>query len=189
MFTWREMNPGKKISSDYLNNIINFIKNQRFLITLVRYNILFLVSLHSMLPWKRIKLKDKNNRLKFKFIKEDEISDALSKTSLVITDFSSVLFENIYRKKPYVMYIPDANDPNLKDIYSQGYYDIINGFKNGTTYFKNIFFDIEKAVDKVIYYIKNNFMLDDELIQFYKELNLSGGNNTMTFVEYVKNLK
>ena len=32
-------------------------------------------------------------------------------------------------------------------------------------------------------------MLDDELIQFYKELNLSGGNNTMTFVEYVKNLK
>ena len=82
------MNPGKKISSDYLNNIINFIKNQRFLITLVRYNILFLVSLHSMLPWKRIKLNDRSNRLKYKIIIEDEISDALSKTSLVITDFS-----------------------------------------------------------------------------------------------------
>ena len=86
------------------------------------------------------------------------------------------------------MYIPDGNDPNLKDIYSPGYYDVINGLKTGTTYFKNIFFDIEKAVDKVIYYIKNNFRLDDELIQFYKELNLSGGNNTMTFVEYEKNL-
>ena len=189
MFTWREMKPGMKISGDYLNNILNFIKNKRFLLTLIKFNILFLISLHSMGPWKRINLKDKNNRLKFKFIKEDQISDALSKTSLVITDFSSVLFENIYRKKPYVMYIPDANDPNLKDIYTKGYYDIINGFKNGTTYFKNIFFDIEKAVDKVIYYIKNNFMLDNELIQFYKELNLSGGNNTMTFVEYVKNLK
>ena len=110
------------------------------------------------------------------------------RANLVITDFSSVLFENICRKEPYIMYIPDAYDPNLKDIYIQGYFDVINGFKNGTTYFKNIFYDIEKAVDKVVYYIKNKFMLDDELIQFYKELNLSGGNNTMTFVEYVKNL-
>ena len=111
------------------------------------------------------------------------------RANLVITDFSSVLFENICRKKPYIMYIPDAYDPNLKDIYIQGYFDVINGFKNGTTYFKNIFYDIEKAVDKAIYYIKNNFRLDDQLIHFYKELNLSGGNNTKTFVEYVKNLK
>ena len=189
MFTWREMNPGKGISKDYLNNIINFIKNKRFLRALIDFNIFFFASFHSMVPWKRITLKDKSHRIKYKFITEDEISDTLSRASLVITDFSSVLFENICRKKPYVMYIPDANDPNLKDIYIQGYYDIINGFKNGTTYFKNIFYDIEKAVDKVVYYIKNNFILDDELIQFYKELNLSGGNNTMAFVEYVKNLK
>ena len=189
MFTWREMNPGKEISDDYLNNIINFIKNKRFLLELVEHNIFFFVSLHSMVPWKKVNLRDKSHRLKYKFITEDEISDTLSRASLVITDFSSVLFENIARKKPYIMYIPDANDPNLKDIYIQGYYDVINGFKNGSTYFENIFYDIEKAVDKVIYYIKNDFMLDDQLIQFYKVLNLSGGNNTMAFVEYVKNLK
>jgi len=189
MFTWREMKPGKEISHLYLNNIINFIKNQRFLLSLVQYNIYFFVSLHSMVPWKRVKLKDKTHSIKYKFITEDEISNTLSRASLVITDFSSVLFENIARKKPYIMYIPDAYDPNLKNIYSQGYYDVINGFKNGTTYFKNIYYDIEKAVDKAIYYIKNNFRLDDQLVRFYKELNLSGGNNTMAFVEYVKNLK
>ena len=189
MFTWREMNPGKEISDDYLNNIINFIKNKRFLLSLIEFNIFFFVSLHPMVPWKRVNLRDKSHRLKYEFITEDQISDVLSKASLVITDFSSVLFELIHRKKPYIMYIPDANDPNLEDIYTQGYYDVINGFKNGTTYFKNIFYDIEKAVDKAIYYISHNFILDDELIQFYKELNISGANNTLAFVNYVKNLK
>ena len=124
-----------------------------------------------------------------KYIKPERISEILSKASLIISDFSSVIFEIIYRKKPFIIYVPDANDPNIINLYDQGYYDIINGLKNGSLYFENKFFDVEAAIDKIIYYIRNNFKLEINLMRFYSELGLNGTNNTMTFVEYLKNLK
>ena len=42
----------------------------------------------------------------------------------------------IYQKKPYIMFIPDDNEPNKEKIYSEGYVDIINGLSNGSIYLK-----------------------------------------------------
>ena len=48
-----------------------------------------------------------------KTIKQDQISDVLAQTDLVVSDFSSVIFDLMYRRKLFVMYIPDSEDPNL----------------------------------------------------------------------------
>ena len=185
MFTWREMNEGQGISNYYLENIVKFIKHKKLVNVLFRKNITFYFTFHHMLTYIRV-----NNRAKilYKYIDQNQISEVLLKADLLITDFSSVIFEIIYRKKPVISYIPDAYDPNINEIYIQGYYDIINGLKNGTIYFENLFFDLEKAVNKVIFYIERNFELDNKLEKFYDYLGLNSTNNTKSLVEYLKSM-
>ena len=59
------------------------------------------------------------------YIKENDIAQCLSKTKLLVTDFSSIIFDMIYREKPYIIFIPDANDPNIKDIYWNRSFEVI----------------------------------------------------------------
>ena len=54
--------------------------------------------------------------------------------------------------------------------------------------FKNRFFKINSVVNKIIYYIKNDFILDNSLKSFYNRFNLSGGNNINSFIKYLKNI-
>ena len=48
------------------------------------------------------------------------------KTNLAVSDFSSIVFDLMYRKKPIIIYIPDANDPNIKKIIKQNIFYIFN---------------------------------------------------------------
>ena len=84
------------------------------------YNITLYFAFHRQI-WNKLKSKLKINK-HIKYIEEKEISIILSNTSLVVTDFSSIIFDIIYREKPFVIFIPDSNDPNLSDIYSDFYY-------------------------------------------------------------------
>ena len=80
------------------------------------------------------------------FINQNEISECLSKTSLVVSDFSSIIFDLMYRNKPFIIYIPDGNDPTIEDIYKYEYYELIQGMKNGSIYFENKFFNVKKTI-------------------------------------------
>ena len=113
----------------------------------------------------------------------------MSKNDKFITDFSSIIFDIIYRRKPFIIYIPDSSDPNLKNIYKNNYVDIIESLKNETIKFENKYFNVEKVRDKIIYYINNNFKLDLNLIKFYDKMGLITGNNINKFIEYLKELK
>lgn len=92
------------------------------------------------------------------------------------------------RKKPVILFIPDADDPSLKDIYKIEYYDIIQRLKNGTFFFLNKFFNLDDAISKIVYYITNNFTIEEKLNKFYNSFNLSSLNNTKKFIEYIKNI-
>ena len=123
-----------------------------------------------------------------KFINQNRIIECLINSDLLITDFSSVIFDFIIRKKPYILFIPDSEDIDLQKIYSKSYYNIINYLKNYSI-FKNRFFKIKDAIDKIIYYINNNFELDIEMRKFYNYINLiSGNNNIIKFINYLNNL-
>ena len=123
------------------------------------------------------------------YISQNEISDCLSKTSLVVSDFSSIIFDSMYRRKPFIIYVPDANDPDIKNIYIDEYYQLIQSIKNGTIYFENKFLDINSVVEKIIYYINNNFNLEDDLVKFYDSFELNKGKNINNFIKYLINLK
>ena len=91
----------------------------------------------------------KNNKF-IKYINQDQIIECLTKSNLIITDFSSIIFDIMIRNKPYIIFIPDSEDPNLANIYNETYCNIINSLRNGTINFKNKFFDVESSV-KLLY--------------------------------------
>ena len=186
MFTWRELKYKKLISPYYFKNIINLIDNDNLYNELINKNITIYFSIHHLLEKYiyKIKKKYKNNRY-IKFINTVNISECLLKVDLVISDFSSIIFDLIYRRKPFIIFIPDANDPEIKDIYTKNYYELIECLKNGTIEFMNKYFDVNETVNKIIYYINNNFKLEPKLQKFYDSFQFKSGHYINKFIRYL----
>ena len=192
MFTWRKIQKKKRISNYYFKNILNLITNIKLNKALNKSKIILFFTLHHRLNKyiKRILNKlNKLNKKYIKFIEENEIFECLSKTNLIVSDFSSVIFDLIYRRKPFIIYIPDLEDPKIKDLYIKNYYDLIQSIKNGTIEFENKCFSINETVNKIIYYINSNFSLEKKLEKFYNDFNFKKGKNINKFINYLKNIK
>jgi CDP-glycerol glycerophosphotransferase (TagB/SpsB family) len=186
MFTWRKCINGKPLSKFYFNNIYDLLNNSELVEKLKDKKIIVYFSYHHSLKRKKIFTFKANSNVIL--VNQNKISEYLRESSLIITDFSSIVFDYIYQKKPFILYIPDSNEPKLESIYVQPYYDIINGLKNGTIYFENKIFDINKAVKKIIYYLDNDFKLDNKLNNFFNNFNFQGKNYTISLINYIKNL-
>ena len=195
-FTWREINPNQTKNGDeiinlsklYINNILLLINNKKLNYKLMKNNITLLFGLHENLYFLKNYI---NTKYKFiKIIKNEMISDILIKSSLIVTDFSSVIFDFIYQMKPAIIYIPDYNDPKIKDLYSENYFNLIKSLGNGTIYFENKFLYINDVVDKIIFYVNSDFKLEKKIKKFYKSFGFKcQNNNIQLFIEYIKNLK
>ena len=188
MFTWREIIRNKQISSYYFENIVNLILNQRLNEELKVNNITLYFALHHKIY---VNYKYKFEKIKYmKFIELNNIFDYIEISDLFITDFSSIIFDFIYRRKPFIIYIPDCNDNLINGNYKKYYIELIQMIKNGTIKFENTFYDIDSVVNKIIFYQKNNFQLDEKLKTFYDSFNLNKNtNNIFEFIEYIKNIK
>lgn len=187
MFTWRDLkkdNNQSHISQLYFKNIIELINNYALNIILKDNKITLYFCLHHMLEkYKPLFNINKN----IKYIDQNQIIECLINSDLIITDFSSVIFDFIFRKKPYIIFIPDSEDVDLQNIYSKSYYDKINYLKNGS-FFENRFTKVKIVVNKIIYYINNNFELDLKMENFYDYINLKSENNINNFIQYLKSL-
>ena len=185
MFTWRKLKNGKKLSDEYFNNLFKLLNSRKLNAQLNTNNVkLFYCFHHCLKEKKTIKVNGDN----IKVIIQNDISKLLKNSSLIITDFSSILFDAIVQRKPLILFIPDGLDPNLEDIYSNEYYDTINKIKNGLIYLNEVFLDINKVINKIIYYIKNNFVLEDEKLKFYKTFRLKNNGNTKKIINYLMNI-
>ena len=188
MFTWRNIKIGKYLSPFYINNLFNLLNNKQMNKKLKEKNITLFYTYHHALKGNK-KLIFNNNK-NIKLIDQSLISECLKNSSLLITDFSSIVFDYIYQKKPFILYIPDANDPMIENIYIKPYFEIINGLKNGSFYFENKFFDLQRVIDKTIFYINNNFKIDKILQNFFKYFNfeIKSKNHTISLINYLKKL-
>ena len=186
MFTWRKLKIGKNTSILYYNNIFNLFNDAEINKQLYLNNIKLYFCYHHTLKEKKIIDIGNNNNIRF--ITQNEISKLLKNSSLIITDFSSILFDAIVQKKPLILFIPDGLDPNIQDIYTYEYYETITKIKNGDIYLGEVFFDLNKVIDKIIYYINNNFVLEREKIKFFKQFNLKNFGNTNKFINYINKL-
>ena len=172
MFTWRGLNYDSEISNLYFNNINSIINDQALNLILQEKGIILYLSLHHNLINKRKYIKQKKNII---CVKQEEILLYLYKSNLIISDFSSVIFDFIYQNKPYIIFIPDAHEPFLKDIYTKDYFDVINGMRNNAIFFENKYFSVDDTINKIIYYINNDFKVENKLKEFYRKLDLGYG--------------
>ena len=186
MFTWRKLKKGKKISPNYFNNIMKILYDSELKKILDIKNITLYVSLHHNLLNKKNLIK---RNLNAKYINQEDIFSCLMKCDLVISDFSSVIFDLMYRNKPFVIFIPDSDDKKLTKRYDQDYINVINGFKYNSIKFENVFLKSKDIIKKIIYYIKNDFHLDNKLKNLYKEFNFNYTNSINNFIEYLKSLE
>ena len=186
MFTWREVIKNRHISSHYFKNIFNLILHQKLNEELTKHHTTLYFALHYYMY---VKYKYKIEDIKYiKFIKVNNIIDYIEKSNLFITDFSSIIFDFIYQKKPYIIYIPDSNDNLINKKYKKNYCDLIQSMKNDTIKFENKFFNIDSVINKILFYLNNNFNLEDKLKIFYDSLNLTKNNNIYEFIKYIKNI-
>ena len=183
MFTWRDIKKNKKISKYYFKNIFNLINNDLLNTILNEKNITTYFTLHHRLSNYK-NLFTNNNYIKY--IEDSQISNCLSMISLVISDFSSIIFDLIYRRKPFIIYIPDANDKEIKNIYTKNYYELIESIKNGTINFENKYLNLKDVIDKIINYINNNFKLESKLEQFYDSFELKHEKSLQKFINILK---
>ena len=188
MFTWREIIKNKRISPYYFKNIMNLILNQKLNEELNNNNITLYFALHHKI---NVKYKYKFENINYiKFIEIYNIADYIEISELFITDFSSIIFDFIYRRKPFIIYIPDNNITLINGHYKKYYIELIQSMKNGTIEFENQFFDIDSVVNKIIFYQKSNFQLDEKLKTFYESLNLNKNTkNIYEFIEYIQKIK
>ena len=151
MFTWRDLQKQKSISDFYSKNIIDLLNNEKLNDIIITKNISIYISFHRLIPEKYIKKIKKIlfYRKYIQFINQNDISKCLTHSSLVISDFSSIIFDFIYRRKPIILFIPDANDPIIKEKYKIDYYELIELMKNGTIYFENRFIYINDTIKTV----------------------------------------
>ena len=140
-------------------------------------------SIFIMFTWREIR---KNKKISSEYF---NISKCLSTSSVIVSDFSSIIFDQMYRRKPFVIYIPDANDPEIKNIYTTNYYELIESMKNGSIVFENKFFEVNETINKIIYYINNKFKLHEKLVTFYKSFQFKYMNYTNKFINYLKDIQ
>ena len=186
MFTWRNLRSRKDISPYYFNNIFKLLNDYELRLLLNKNNVTLYASLHHNLLNNQNAFKRISN---IKYINQDGIFNCLMKCSLVVSDFSSVIFDIMYRKKPFIIYVPDSEDVNIKNLYDDDYYNTINGLKNDSIYFENKFFRVDETIKKIEFYINNNFELDPKLKTFYEQFNFNNNNNINDFINYLKSLK
>ena len=190
MFTWRfsRSNFNGKISTFYIKNITDILNNKLLNRVLAKKNITLYFSFHRYINKKYIKIFEKilKKKRKIKFIGQNDISTCLSKTSLVVSDFSSIIFDLMYRRKPFIIYVPDSNDPKIRKIYTKDYIFLIDSMNKGKFVIENQCYNVKQTVEKIIYYINNNFTLDKKLIKYYEIFGLkNSGSNVDSFINYL----
>ena len=91
MLTWRKLKKGRNISDLYYNNIFNLFNDSKINKLLLKKNIKIFFTFHHKIKFKK-KFVINNN---IKMIPQNDISSLLKNSSLIITDFSSILFDAI----------------------------------------------------------------------------------------------
>ena len=149
--TWRrDLNNYKDlINSQYVRDINSFLTNEKLIQKINELNYKLVFKPHPEL----FKFKDLFN-LDNVELADGSFQEMFSRASLMITDFSSVAFDFAYLRKPVIYY--QKNDDYH---YSKGYYDY------QTMGFGQVIDNEDELVEKIIDYMENDCLMDEEYIK------------------------
>jgi len=144
--TYESIHSNNFINTEYFKFYNNLINSPRLLETMKNYNYKGIFALH---PTFSEQWCDFNNNSLFTIMNNFDYQKLLIKSSLLITDYSSIFFDFAFMEKP-VIYTQFDYEQYRNNHYKKGYFDyILNGFGP-------ICRDIESCIDIIINQIKND---------------------------------
>ena len=110
------------------------------------------------------------------------ISKMIGKTDLLITDYSSICFDFMYLDTPVIFYRfdEDVNYSDKRDIES------FLSAKEEDKNLYNCFYELDEVINKINYYIKNNFELERENKEKNNKIFWQNKNNCETLLTFIK---
>lgn len=177
-FSWRKAflnNPC--LAEKYIEKISSFLTS---LVDILPENIEINFAYHHEILKNKIKLSDLSSRINL--IKTNRISSIIKETDLLITDFSSVCWDYFYRNKPVIFYRFDSSEAYLNDL------DVENmkALSEVDNIFFNCFCDEDDVKEKILFYVGNNYKLENCYIDFLKELFWEDRDNCKKICEILK---
>lgn len=148
--------------TSYFEHWNNFLNNKKLEEMLSKNNLKLIFFPHYEIQKLTHNFKTKNPRIKICKPKEYDIQELLKKSSVLITDYSSVLFDFVYMNKPIIMYQFDQEN------FFAGHYK-----SSGKPYpFGDIFAEEEQLVAELENTIERNYTLKanykKDVKNFYK---------------------
>ena len=191
MFTWRKyLDNQNYYGSVYHEKVCSFLKNKYFLNYLKENNIQLTVALHPCID--RIKNLLENLQTLFKseninFIYTREISKYIGKSDLLITDYSSVFFDFAYLDIPIIFYRFDFDTFKKSDLIFEGITDIQQKDKH----IYNVCYEENEVIEKIKYYTKNNFVLEEKNREKNKKLldYVERGKCCENFIKFLEKIR
>ena len=104
----------------------------------------------------------------------------IEQCSLCVTDFSSFSFDFIFQNKPALFYLIDYKE--TFDFYEKPY---LKNFPKDPFIINNTFYDHNSLIDKIKYYVKRNFKLENDLKQKYDNVFYFKNNLTQRVVDVI----
>lgn len=131
---------------------------------------IFVIKLHPFVKNKIVINKKYQDKI-IDLTKYGDINDLLVVTDLLITDYSSVIFEYAFMEKPIILYVPDLEEYH----HSRSFYYDYDEYVYGT---------IAKNQEELMEEMKNA-SIDNEKLRLFKEkfLNRCDGKSSKRFVE------
>jgi len=161
-FTWRPSigNRNEFLSSEYYQRLKSLFNNQKLLNALMENNVTLTILLHPRMVEYVDLLEAEHPNIILKKFTEINVKDYIESSSMIITDYSSILFDFIFLKKPIVMYGFDyfigdyaVNEKDINEMLPEVFYQ-----------------NEEEVVESIVSSIKSNFKIASELEHKYGKL-------------------
>lgn len=158
--TWRRWisNNDQFLDSLFYKRWNSFINNPDLIKLLEDNNITLYFYPHVHIQQYKDNFNISSNNIKLLDINKADIQTILKEGALLITDYSSLFMDFSYMEKPVILYQFDYDEVNLKHT-KFGYF---NYEKAG---FGKVVYDESDLIDKLSYYINNNYSVENEYIE------------------------
>lgn len=145
------------IETLYYKTYQSLINNTRLIEYLKKENIIMYFYPHLNMQKFIDKFSTKSENIKLVLNNDTDIQELLVESSLMITDYSSVYMDFSYMRKPVIYYQFDKEEYREKQ-YQEGY------FQYERDGFGEVISNEEDLVNKVIYYIENNYKIEENYL-------------------------
>jgi len=180
-FTYRKYNNTLYLKSLYKKNIESLLNDEDLISFLKSKNIdLIFISHHQELFLKRP--LNLSNYKYLKYMGQNKLAHYIEQCSLFVTDFSSIAFDFMFQNKPVLFYLIDKDD-TLE--FEEKIY--MNNTKN-VIYFGNAFKDKKMIINKIKFYVNENFKINPELKKNYEKVFYYKNNITEKIIDIINNI-